>query len=66
MTVVLKDNLVKASHHNIVMGMGIKLKKPNLNVSMPVPLSVRMGNLNVGGSLVGATSQVKRKPISFF
>lgn len=65
MPVVLKDNLVKASHHNIVMGMGIK--KPKLSVNLPIPMAVKMGNLNLGGgSFVGTTTQVKRKPISFF
>ncbi len=64
MAIVLKDNLIKASHHNVVMGMGIKkLKLPTNNV---VPLSVSMGKMNLtGGSLVGSTTQTKRKPIQF-
>ena len=67
MAIVLKDNLIKASHHNVVMGMGIKKPKQSMaGNNNVVPLAVSMGKVNLtGGSLVGTTSQPKRKPIEF-
>ncbi len=66
-TVVLRDNLAKISNHNIVMGMGVrKQRQPGEGRNTVVPLSVSMGKMNLtGGSLVGSTTQTKRKPIQF-
>jgi hypothetical protein len=68
--IILKDNLVKMSNNNVVIGMGVKSRK---NVSKVDSLTNTINKINLvsgtgriqGMGLVNNVTSVKRKPINF-
>ena len=61
--IVLKDNLVRMSNNNVVIGMGIKGRAKMAKSS--VPIEQKMAYLTLGSGVVSNQTSVKRKPINF-
>ena len=67
--ILLKDNLVRMSNNNVLVGMGVKSKKPMSNNVDSLTSTINKINLvsgtgrMTGMGLVNNVTSVKRKPI---